>query len=97
MQLIQTPEGALYLKITFDLYSKTISISEADNFSHPHWAHCCIWEGCIHQYPHTNAMTGISFKSHRFGLIFFLTVVAEFDLGVEEVEAILVAADRVVF
>lgn len=95
MKLIGTPESDVCQKFTCDIYADAVSFCEVDNLGHPHGPLCCVREGPLNQFLHTFTISGISYQNHRFGLI-CLRVLAEGDLGVDEVEAFLRAVDRVV-
>lgn len=94
MKLIGTPESDVCQKITCDIYTDAVSLCEVDDLGHPHGALCRVRESPLDQFPHTFTVRGISYQNHRFGLN-FSRVLAEGDLGVDEVEAVLRAVDRV--
>lgn len=94
MKLIGTPERDVCQKITCDIYTDAVSLCEFDDLGHPHGALCHVWEGPLDQFLHTFTVRGIFYQNHRFGLI-FPRVLAEGHLGVDEVEAVLRAVDRV--
>lgn len=93
MKLKGTPERAVSSKITRDIYTDTVSLSEPDNLGHPHRSLQCVWEAPLDQFLKMPARPGVFYQDHRSGRV---TQFAEGDLAVDEVEAVLHAVDGVV-
>lgn len=92
LKLISTPETNVCQKITRYIDTDAVSLCEVNNIGHPHGAFCGVWEGPLNKFLHSFTMCGISYQNYRFGLV-FPGVLAESDLGVDEVDAVLGAVD----
>lgn len=91
MQLKGSPVADVGKKVASDVYSDTVPFLQLDRPRHPHRTPCYV-DPVDDSLPILTA-AGIFHQNHRIGFVFWG---AESHLGIEEVEAVLLAEDGVV-